>query len=88
MERYFRKNNNRRSRSQLDFIIQGLMVSNKSHFFALLYQAMIEHPSYVILSDMPIDRKFNLLDEMMEYYESHEDYEKCAKLLKIQKEVK
>jgi hypothetical protein len=87
MERYFRKNNNRRSRSQLDFIIQGLMVSNKSHFFALLYQAMIEHPSYVILSDMPQERKLEILNSMMLHYEEREDYEKCAQLKQMQQQV-
>jgi hypothetical protein len=84
---YFSKRNRRRF-DRFQTIIEGLLVNDKGQFFNLLYGAMIEHPSYVILSDMPIDRKFNLLDEMMEYYESHEDYEKCAKLLKIQKEVK
>ena len=48
---------------------------------------MIEHPTYVILSDMETERKYSILNKMMKYYESKEDYEKCAKLLEIQKQV-
>jgi hypothetical protein len=87
MDRYFRKNNNRRSRDRWDIIIEGLMVSNKAQFFALLYQAMIEHPTYVILSDMPLERKLEILNGMMMHYEEREDFEKCGVLLEMQQQV-
>lgn len=87
MDRYFRKDNNRRFRDRWDIIIEGLMVSNKAQFFALLYQAMIEHPTYVILSDMPLERKLEILNGMMLHYEEREDFEKCAALLEMQQQV-
>lgn len=82
--------NNRPEKRHLDFkaIVQGLMSSNRSAFFLALYQAMMEHPTYVILSEMPVDRKISVLNDMLSFYEGQEDYEKCANILKLQKEVK
>lgn len=74
-------------RSKWDIIIDGLMVNDKSRFFSALYQAMVSHPAYVILSDMPKDRKLSILSNMLSYYEEKEDYEKCAKLLEMQQQV-
>jgi hypothetical protein len=79
--------NKRRFSKRWHVIIEGLMVNNEPLFFQALYQAMIEHPTYVILSDMETERKYVILNKMMKYYESKEDYEKCAKLLEIQKQV-
>ncbi len=86
MDKFFRKNR-RLFNSKWDIIIEGLMVNNRSTFFAALYQAMMEHPSYVILSDMPTDRKLKILSNMLSYYEEKEDYEKCQKLLEMQQQV-
>ena len=63
------------------------MVSNKSHFFAALYQAMMEHPAYVILSDMPQERKLDILNNMLKFYEEREDFEKCKKLFEMQQQL-
>ena len=84
MDKFFK---GRKKSTSWDVIIEGLMVSNKAMFFAALYNAMMEHPSYVILSDMPCERKISILDNMVAYYELKEDYEKCANLVKIQKQV-
>lgn len=86
MDKFFRKNR-RRINSRWDIIIEGLMVSNKSTFFTALYQAMMEHPAYVILSDMPADRKIELLGNMLKHYEDREDFEKCAKLYEMQQQL-
>ena len=85
MDKFFRKN--RRFNSKWDLIIDGLMVNNKTIFFSALYQAMMEHPAYVILSDMPNERKIEILTNMLKYYEEKEDYEKCANLLQMQQQV-
>tara|TARA_B100000282_G_scaffold182362_1_gene132471 strand:- start:4 stop:258 length:255 start_codon:yes stop_codon:yes gene_type:complete len=77
----------RRNRKEFYAAIEGLFVSNKSMFFHVLYNAIMEHPAYVVLSDMPKDRKFEILEDMMKYYEKHEDYEKCAKLLKVKRSL-
>jgi hypothetical protein len=86
MDKFFRKNN-RRSPRGWDIIIEGLMVNNKGQFFAMLFNAMVEHPSYVILSDMPIERKLEILNNMLVFYEDREDYEKCSTLIKMQQQV-
>lgn len=86
MNRFFRKNR-RSGTSRWDIIIEGLMVNNKSQFFAALYQAMMEHPAYVILSDMPQERKLDILNNMLSFYEDREDFEKCANLFKMQQQL-
>ena len=83
----FRKNNRRNPRDRWDIIIEGLMVNNKAQFFPLLYSAMVDHPSYVILSDMPLGRKLEILNSMLKHYEEREDYEKCGQLLSMQQQV-
>lgn len=87
MDKFFKRNRRFSSFSKWDLIIEGLLVNNKSAFFCALYHAMVEHPSYVILSDMELERKLELLSNMLSYYEEKEDYEKCANLLKIQQQV-
>ena len=87
MDKFFRKNRKRLFDSKWDIIIEGLMVNNRSAFFAALYQAMMEHPTYVILSDMPKERKTEILTNMLSYYEEKAASEKCAKLLEMQQQV-
>ncbi len=77
----------RRNKKYFYEAIEGLIVNNKSVFFSVLYKAIMEHPSYVVLSDMPIDRKCEILGDMLKHYEGNEDYEKCANLIKIKKNL-
>tara|TARA_B110000285_G_scaffold227987_1_gene290222 strand:+ start:2198 stop:2467 length:270 start_codon:yes stop_codon:yes gene_type:complete len=70
-----------------DKIISGLMVNNRGVFFTALYHAMMEHPGYVILSDMPFERKQDILKLMVKHYEFYEDYEKCANITAMQKQL-
>ena len=79
----------KRNKRLVDFYaaIEGMMVNNKSTFFQVLYQAMMEHPSYIILSDMERERKVDILKQMLKHYENIEDYEKCANLIKLQKSL-
>ena len=76
-----------KGRKKWDVIVEGLMVNNKSKFFAMLYQAMMEHPAYIILSDMPQDRKVDILNNMLKFYEEREDFEKCINLFKMQQQL-
>ena len=48
---------------------------------------MMEHPAYVLLSDMPKERKFEILEDMLNYYENLEAYEKCANLIKMKESI-
>ena len=48
---------------------------------------MMEHPAYVLLSDMPKERKFEILGDMLNYYEALEAYEKCANLVKMKESI-
>jgi hypothetical protein len=79
--------NNRRNRKDFYAAIEGLIVNNKSVFFSVLYNAMMEHPAYVLLSDMPKERKYEILGDMLKYYEEHEAYEKCANLAKMKNSI-
>lgn len=85
MNNYFGKD--RGFQNRWDIIIDGLMVNNKSRFFTALYQAMMEHPTYIILSDMSYSHKLDILSNMLNFYEEREDFEKCANLFKIQQQL-
>lgn len=63
------------------------VLRDKGAFFNILYDAINAHPSYVVLSDMTSERKLEIIGEIISYYEKREDYEKCASLLKIKKEI-
>lgn len=68
-------------------IIDGLLVNDKDQFFSALYMAITNHPTYVIMSDMDHDRKNVILAAMLDYFESKEEFEKCATIYKIKKEI-
>ena len=68
-------------------IIDGLLVNDKDQFFSALYMAITSHPTYVIMSDMDHDRKNVILAAMLDYFESKEEFEKCATIYKIKKEI-
>lgn len=77
----------RRNKKDFYAAIEGLIVNNKSAFFNALYNAIMEHPAYVVLSDMPKERKDEILEDMLKHYESTEDYEKCSRLLAMKKSL-
>lgn len=79
--------NNRRNKKDFYAAIEGLLVNNKSVFFSVLYNAMMEHPAYVLLSDMPRERKFEIIEDMIAYYEQQEAYEKCSNLVKMKNSI-
>ena len=79
--------NNRRNKKDFYAAIEGLLVNNKSVFFSVLYNAMMEHPAYVLLSDMPRERKFEIIGDMIAYYEQQEAYEKCSNLVKMKNSI-
>lgn len=69
-------------------IIDGLMVSDKDMFFNALYMAMTNHPTYVITADLEHDRKDIILSAMLLYFEDKEEFEKCASICDIKKQIK
>lgn len=73
--------------SQFYAIVASMLYTNRDKFYHMLYDAITKNTGYVVLSDLELDRKCNILKGMIAYYEEREDYEKCAKLLSIKKEV-
>lgn len=61
--------------------------TNTEVAYSLIYDAIMEHPSYVIFSTGDPEGKCRVLESMIKYYESLEEYEKCANLLRIQKTI-
>lgn len=76
-----------KSNSKWFQIIDGLLVSDKDMFFSTLYMAITNHPTYVIMSDMETDRKGVILGAMLEYFETKEEFEKCAVIYNIKKQI-
>ena len=68
-------------------IVGSLLIENKEALYQVLYKAILNHPSYVVLSDLPVGRKLQIIEEMIIHFELKEDYEKCANLLKLKKEL-
>ena len=68
-------------------LVEGLIAYDKEIFFQTLFSAISKHPSYVILSDMEISRKNAIIDQMIAFYETREDFEKCLVLMNIKKEL-
>lgn len=69
-------------------IIDGIIVNDEGLFFNALYMAMTSHPTYVIASDLENDRKDIILAAMLDYFETKEEFEKCASIFKIKKQIK
>tara|TARA_B110001450_G_scaffold246801_1_gene261209 strand:+ start:170 stop:427 length:258 start_codon:yes stop_codon:yes gene_type:complete len=80
------RNRNRRNKD-IYTAISGLIANDRGIFFNVLYKAMLEYPSYVMLSDMPQEHKDDILKDMLAYYECNEDYEKCAQLIKLKRSL-
>lgn len=68
-------------------LVNGLMLVNTENFFKAIYDAIQQHPTYVILSDFESDRKMFILEEMLKHYENKEDFEKCKVIFDIKKQV-
>ena len=87
MESSFFSNRKPKADLESDLFAQVLLLTNRDLFFTTLYNAIINHPTYVVVSDIPLTRKVEIINEMISYYERREDYEKCANLMKVKKEV-
>jgi hypothetical protein len=71
--------------NSLNFNMSGLM--NDDHLYNLVYEAIMSHPTYVIVSESNSSRKIQIIGNMIKYFEEREDYEKCYDLLNIKKEI-
>lgn len=67
--------------------IDGFIVSDEDIFFNTLYKAITNHPQYVITSDLEDDQKEDILSTMLKYFENKEEFEKCASLFNIKKQI-
>lgn len=68
-------------------MIASAIFTNRDSSYQGLYDAICKHPSYVILSDLETDKKIKIINNMVDYYEAIEAYEKCATLLDIKKRI-
>jgi hypothetical protein len=69
-------------------IFDGLIVNNEDMFFNALYMAITHHPTYVIASDLEDERKITILGVMLKHFEEKEEFEKCASIYNIKKQIK
>ena len=68
-------------------IVNNIMLLNSEAFFRAVFDAMQNHPTYVILSDFESDRKIYIMDQMLKHYEKKEDFEKCKVIFEIKKQI-
>jgi len=69
-------------------VFDNLIVNDEDAFYNMLYMAITKHPSYVIMSDLEIDRKETILGVMLKHFENKEEFEKCASIYNIKKQIK
>lgn len=67
--------------------LASIIFTNKDQFYNVLYNAICNHPQYVMLSDLGYDKKIKIIDGMIEYFKEKEYYENCAKLVGLKKEL-
>ena len=51
------------------------------------FHDLTNHPTYVIMSDMEGGRKGVILNAMLDYFENKEEFEKCAAIYNIKKQI-
>lgn len=86
MNSYFSSGKN--NKSNWFKVIDGIVANDADMFFNALYQAITNHPTYVIASDMEDERKSTILGAMLKHFETREEFEKCAEINKIKKQIK
>lgn len=86
MDNYFYTDKN--DRSKWFKVIDGIVANDADMFFNALYMAITNHPTYVIQSDLEDDRKNTILGAMLKHFEEKEEFEKCAAIYNIKKQIK
>ena len=86
----------------MDNLFNGFLYSSKSNWgfsaiinglvdvdttYNIVYEAVVNNPTYVIMSEADDEHKAKVITKMINHYEAKEDYEKCAELLKIKKSI-
>jgi hypothetical protein len=84
---FFRRDNGDSDNDMWYNIVNNIMLLNSEAFFRAVFDAMQNHPTYVILSDFESDRKIFIMEEMLKHYEAREDFEKCKVIYEIKKQI-
>ena len=71
--------------NSLNFAMSKLM--DEDYFYNIVYEAVMSHPSYVIVANGKEERKLQIIGNMIKFFEEKEDYEKCFDLFQVKKEI-
>jgi hypothetical protein len=66
-----------------DDFIKNLLLNNFDEFMNLSYAVMMQSPSNVLKRKDSIETKVDAINNMIEYFEESEAYEKCTNLQKL-----
>ena len=66
-------------------VLNGLV--DEATTYNIVYEAVMSNPGYVIFGDGDRDHKIRVISKMIKYFEVREEYEKCATLLRLKKEL-
>lgn len=66
-------------------VLNGL--TDKETTFNIVYEAVINNPTFVILSGGDTERKIKIITKMIKHFEGLEEYEKCSKLLRVKRAI-
>ena len=68
--------------------IYGMRYASRSTMMDVVYKAIMENANLVLNSGTPITKKVEAIEHILKFFESIEQYEKCAELKKIIDKIK
>lgn len=67
--------------------MSGIYESSKDTMMNMIYRAIIENEQDALSSNTPTEEKMGALTNVLKYFESVEEYEKCLNLKKIMDKI-
>jgi hypothetical protein len=66
-----------------DKFINQLLMSNRETMMNMIYKAIVENKMGALEANVPKEQKLEGLNNLLMWFESREEYEKCGKLKNI-----
>lgn len=66
-----------------DKFINHLLMSNRETMMNMIYKAIIENKMGALEANVPREQKIEGLNNLLSWFESREEYEKCGQLKNI-----
>jgi len=68
-------------------LIEYMKKNHYDDYMTLRYESLVNSSEILIKNKEFIQNKLNSFDEVLQYFEDHEEYEKCAVLFNLKNEI-